>query len=69
MTFKERFANMQNAGGNHQAQSVQGILMEGRKSYEHTKDQVLGTKKAANAFSKDVKQITPPQPKKVSIKR
>ena len=62
MTLRDRYA-MQNAGGNHPAQTVQGILQEGRKSFQQTIDTKLGTNNAPNAFNKQVAQIVPPAPK------
>jgi hypothetical protein len=62
MTYRERLASMQNAGGNHQAQTVQGILKEGQKSYLKTMDNSLGTKKAPDPTAKVVRHITPPKP-------
>lgn len=57
--YANPFANMRNAGGNHQAQTIQGILQEGRKSYQGTMDRALGTNKAIDPNLKIVKPITP----------
>lgn len=63
MTLRERYATMQNAGGNHEAQTVKGILQEGQKSYLKTMDNSLGTNKAPDAFAKNFVHIVPPPPK------
>ena len=65
MTFRERFANMQNAGGNHPAQTTQGILQEGRKSFQQTIDNKLGTQNAQDAFAKKFGNIVPPPAQKI----
>ncbi len=72
--FMNPYANMQNAGGNHQAQTAQGIIQEGRKSYQQVIDSKINTNKAPDAFAKTVRPITPPvqtvqQPKPITPKR
>jgi hypothetical protein len=60
--FTRRFSNMNMAGGNHQAQNVQGILQEGQKSYVKTMDNKLGTQNAPNPFTKRFSSIEQPKP-------
>ena len=57
--YATRFSNMNNAGGNHKAQTADGILQEGQKSYKATVDQKLGTQHAENAYAKKFSHITP----------
>lgn len=44
--YKKLFANMSNAGGNHQARTSKEIIKEDRKSYKHTIDKKLNTNHA-----------------------
>ena len=69
MTNRERFANMQNAGGNHPAQNVKGILQEGQKSFLQTIDNKLGTNKAPDPHAKKFSHITPPKPVNIQPKK
>ena len=74
MTFRERLATMQNAGGNHEAQTVKGIVQEGQKSYLKVMDNSIGTNKAPDPNNKKFSHITPPpapkiQPKPMTPKR
>ena len=69
MTFKERYANMQNAGGNHKAQDVKGLIAEGRVSIQAAIDKATGTSLAQNPNQKYVKPSEPtPKPKVQQIK-
>lgn len=69
MTFKERYASMQNSGGNHLAQTTDGILKEGQKSFLKTMHNSLGTNKPPDPFTKEVRHIPPPPQKSVTPKR
>ncbi len=66
--FTRRFANMNMAGGNHQAQTIQGILKEGQVSFMQTMDNKLGTQNAPNPYTKRFNPITPPAPTKPAPK-
>lgn len=70
--FANPYANMHNAGGNHQAQTIPGILQEGRKSYKQTMDSKLGTNHSPNPAARTVRHINPPkqvQSKPITPKR